>query len=1055
MFESLTVIAVFCFYMGLVFILALWAERRLAAGKSVVNNPIVYALSLSVYCSTWTYYGSVGYAATSGMLFLAVYLGPTMVVVFWWTLLRKLVRLKTNHHITSIADFISARYEKSIPLAALATVIALVGTMPYIALQLKAVFTTFDMITHDTGVASAWIGSHVGPIVLALMVVFTIIFGVRRLDPTERHEGMVMAVAAESLVKLILFLAAGIFVVYFLYDGLGDIFERYQAYARTPLGQGHRSQTASFITWSSYLILAASAVMFLPRQFHIMVVENQNEQHIKKAMWLFPLYMFLINIFVYPIALAGLLGGLPVESADTFVLQLPLQSGNHTLTLLVFLGGFSAATSMILITSMTMATMISNHLLLPLVDWIPALGFLERHLLKSRWLSVTCFILMGYWFERLVGGQAMLVNIGMISFAAILQFAPAIIGGIFWRGGNSRGAMLGMTAGFLVWAYTMLLPALVPAGWFSPEFLARGPEGIAFLRPESLFGVSGMDPVSHSVLWSLLFNVGFYLLGSLSFRPSDEAQRDAENFVGILTRGHDPGRAPRREAYINTAYKRRKIEALMLRYFEPARAAAITERSLKECDLEDRERISLTELAELYNEVEKSLAGVVGTAGAHRALLQAGIFTHQESQELSEVYGDILASMRARPEDLKRRIDFLQEREWLMKQHADELEEKVDELEQQIVRRRTAEEQLRESEERYRTAIEYSNDGVVLIKERTLWYVNRKFAELFGYGLRREIVGKSLAVILHPEDRDRVMDIARSRSEGEPAPSRYDFKGIKKDGTSLYIAVSAANVLYKGESVNLVYMRDVTERRRQEDEIRHLSRRLIAGIEDERKHLAADLHDEFGQSLTALHLGVESLQSSLPTDLVLQQTSCEKLVGVIEGLADNIRKISSNLRPDMLDHLGLIPTLEWYAQELGQRVDGLEVEFEAVGFKRRLDPQVEIVLYRIMQEALNNVVKHSGASKVSIRFTYSHPTAILVVADNGRGMNVSEVPPAGEPAKGIGLIGIRERVASVGGVLDIHSEPGKGTTVRVALPERAPAEPGKAPQLTAGGPKGG
>lgn len=277
--------------------------------------------------------------------------------------------------------------------------------MPYIALQLKAVLTTFDMITQDTGVASAWIGSHVGPIVMALMVVFTIIFGVRRLDPTERHEGIVMAVAAEGLVKLVLFMAAGVFVVYQLFDGFGDIFTRYAALTETPRGAQLKPQSISFITWGSYLILAGSAVLFLPRQFHIAVVENQNEDHIKKAMWMFPLYMLLITIFAYPIALAGLVSGLPLEQADTFVLQLPLSSGHSLLTLLVFLGGFSAATSMVLITSMTMATMISNHLLLPLVDWIPALGFIERHLLKSRWLAVTCFILMGYWFERLVGAR--------------------------------------------------------------------------------------------------------------------------------------------------------------------------------------------------------------------------------------------------------------------------------------------------------------------------------------------------------------------------------------------------------------------------------------------------------------------------------------------------------------------------------------------------------------------------------------------------------------------------------------------------------------------------
>lgn len=310
---------------------------------------------------------------------------------------------------------------------------------------------------------------------------------------------------------------------------------------------------------------------------------------------------------------------------------------------------------------------------------------------------------------------------------------------------------------------------------------------------------------------------------------------------------------------------------------------------------------------------------MVGTAGAHRALASAGVFTPRESQELSEVYGEILAGLRARPEDLKRRINFLQERHELANRHAEELEEKVVELQNQILRRKLAEQQVRESEERYRTAIEYSNDGVVLIKDNTLWYVNHKFAEMFGYRSRREIVGRSLTAIVHPQDRERVVEISATGRDGRPAVARYDFRGLRKDGTSLFIAVSATSVLYKGRTVNLAYLRDVTERRRHEDEIRQLSRRLIQGSEEERKRLAADLHDEFGQSLSALHLGVRSLAGSLPSQLEEQQARCESLTNTIEELAENVRKISSDLRPDMLDHLGLIPTLEWYVRELAQR----------------------------------------------------------------------------------------------------------------------------------------
>jgi Na+/proline symporter len=358
--------------MALLFIIAQYAERQTKIkDRSLASHPAVYALSMAVYCTTWTFYGSVGKAVTSGPLFLTIYLGPTLCVVLWWTVLRKLVRIKSEHRITSIADFISARYDRSQLLAVLATLGALFGTTPYVALQLKSVITTFSIISPAES-GNAWIGGNVGPVVVVLMIVFTIIFGVRRIDPTERHQGMVMAVAVESVVKLVAFLAAGLFVTYFLYDGFGDVLQRLgQSTFRKHLTFSG-SSGSSYLTWTSYLILGMSAILFLPRQFHVAVVENSNEKSILSAMWLFPLYMLLINIFVIPIAMGGLLAGMPVQQADTFVLRLPMESGHAGLTLLVFIGGFSAATGMIMITAMTMATMITNHLLLPLLESSPS-----------------------------------------------------------------------------------------------------------------------------------------------------------------------------------------------------------------------------------------------------------------------------------------------------------------------------------------------------------------------------------------------------------------------------------------------------------------------------------------------------------------------------------------------------------------------------------------------------------------------------------------------------------------------------------------------------------
>jgi PAS domain S-box-containing protein len=1015
--------------------LALWTSNRRAMGRSVVNNPLVYALSLAVYCSSWTFYGSVGLAVHGGILFLAIYIGPTLACIFLPRVIGKIIRLKTSLHITSIADFISARYGKSEPLAALVSLMAIVGITPYVALQLKAVFSSYAVITSYHGGSVDWVSAHVGPLVVGLMILFTIIFGVRRLDPTERHEGMVMAVAAESLVKLLAFLAVGGFVVYGLFDGMSDIFTRMDANQRrrprhsptwVPAGPDHQ--------WISYVVLAANAFLFLPRQFHIGVVEAKNENGLKWAMVLVPVYLLLINLFVQPISLAGILEGFSVDQADTFVLRLPLLHGEQALALLVFIGGFSAATSMIMISSMTMSTMISNHLILPLVDWIPQLGAIERYLLKARWITVAVFIVLGYMFERLVGRQFPLASMGMISFAATLQMAPAILGGLFWPGGHSRGAMLGLISGFAVWVYTMLLPALSGSGLVPQDFIHHGPMGVSWLRPQALFGMGYLDPISHTVFWSMIVNVGFYVTGSLWARTGAEPQGQGEAFVGMM-QGADMYRAPQLKANIPAKEKIEKLRGILLRYFDETQSERMIGRALNATGLTGRTLLSITELAEFFDQVERFLAGVIGAATASRLFAQAQLFTHQEAEKLRQVYAEMLAELRARPQDLKRKIDYYRERETLLHDHAEELSDKVVQLEDEIHKRRTAESQLRESEERYRMAIEDSTDGVAVIQHNSMFFINKKLPEIFGYERRSELVGRSMLTLVHPDEKERVEKLNQKRQEYMPEPFRFDFKGIKKDGTPLYIAVSAAAHDYHGEVLDLVFMRDVTRRRRAEEDVRRLSRRLIEGIEEERRRLAADLHDELGQSLTALHMQMESLKNTVSAGNGDPRGEFDKVISRIEQIADNVRSISTDLRPDMLDHLGLISTIEWYMNDYKQRMPQAELSFDAVGFQgRKLLAQNETALYRILQEGLNNIAKHAKASRIKVQLTYSHPLVILSIRDNGIGFVLEpDEKISDDPKGGIGLLSMKERVAAVGGTLDIRSVPGKGTSIRVSV----------------------
>lgn len=828
MFKPEVVLTFFCLYMFSLFLIALWVERKSLIGKSPANNPLVYSLSLAVYCTAWTYYGSVGKAATSGMLFLAIYLGPTLAIFLSWIILRKMVRLKTTHRITSIADFISVRYNKSQPLAALVTIIALVGSMPYIALQLKAVISTFGILTVPMAgdplaadlTALSWIDRHVGPLVVALMILFTIILGVRRLDPTERHEGMMTALAVECLVKLVAFLAAGIFVTYFIYDGLGDIFFRLSESPFQNLTEFGGEESSPYLTWMSYLILSMSAILFLPRQFHVAVVENSDEKHIRTAMWLFPVYMLLINIFVFPIAVGGLLKGYPVQEADTFVLSLPLRHGAPWLTLLVFIGGVSAAAGMIMISSMTMSIMITNHLMLPFVGWFRRLDFLKHHILRCRWAAVAGFILIGYWFEERIGESYMLVNIGLISFAAVLQFAPATLGGLFWRQGNKTGAILGLSTGFLIWGYTLLLPSFIKSGWMPYRLIEDGPWGIEFLKPEQLFGLQGFDPLSHTVFWTLLFNSGLYVLGSLYFERSPKEQSLAEEFVGVMEAAIPLHRAvSEREAYIDVKSKKKEIEDLLSQYFSRAEAEMILEKGLSAAGIGDENRISIVELVELHSEVEKSLAGSIGSAAAHKALREGILFTPREARELSEIYGEILVDLKVTPTDLKRRIDYYQEKEMLLTRQAAELEEKIKEREREIAKRREAEEALRESEERYRSLVENIDLGIALIDtDHTVLMTNSALCRLFRK-TNCEIEGRECyKVFCNHQTPCPNCPGMKAMTTGQS--EEIDIEGVREDGSRFPLRVRVFPVRKSDGTLSgfIEVLEDITERKLAEEE---------------------------------------------------------------------------------------------------------------------------------------------------------------------------------------------------------------------------------------------
>ncbi len=532
-------------YLALLFVIAAWGDRRAEQGRSVVNSPTIYALSIAVYCTAWTFYGSVGRAATTGLSFLLIYLGPTLAMLCGWLVLRKMVRIARAQRITSIADFISARYGKSSGLGMLVALIAVVAIMPYIALQLKAITLSYAVLTEypqlsppELSLSHFWNDKAFW--VALVLAVFIILFGTRHLDASERHEGMVTAIAFESLVKLFAFMAVGVFTCFVLYPGPEALLS--EAGARLPAMERHFGLDqipGGPLGWFGTLILAALAFITLPRQFQVLVVENVNEQHLRRACWLFPLYLLLINLFVIPIALAGLMGLPGTGEPDSFVLTLPLAAGLEALPLLVFIGGLSAATSMMIVETIALSTMVSNQLVMPML-----LRWRRLHLNESRdlsgWLlgirriAIIAILILGYLYHALIGEAYSLVTIGLVSFAAAAQFAPSLLLGLYWRGASQAGAASGLIAGTMVWAWTLLIPGFALSGWMPTDFIEQGPWGLTWLKPYALFGLEGWDIYTHALFWSLLANLGLLVGVSLFSRQSHLEQTQAALFTNAL-----------------------------------------------------------------------------------------------------------------------------------------------------------------------------------------------------------------------------------------------------------------------------------------------------------------------------------------------------------------------------------------------------------------------------------------------------------------------------------------------------------------------------------------
>jgi len=966
-------------YLCLLFLIAYFAERREKTGRSVVSNPYVYSLSLAVYCTSWTFYGSVGKAATSGLSFLTIYLGPTLIAALWWVILRKIINISKENRITTISDFIGSRYGNSIMLSALIAIVAVVGITPYLGLQIKAIMSTFTILSGETkGSAAA------GWFIALILGIFAIIFGARRLDSSERHEGLVFAIAFESIVKLVAFLLVGSFVTYGLFGGFSDIFARIKESPYEKLLYLGGGTSVSYNEWASLLFLSMMAIMFLPRQFHMAVVENSDVSHVSKAMWLFPFYLFLINVFVIPVAFGGLLLGGSQTEADNFVLSIPLKQKESLLALIVFIGGFSAATGMIIVESVALSTMVMNNLVMPAIfRFRETKGFPAIILNMKRIIILGC-VFLGYFFAVSIGEFYTLVDMGLKSFEAVTIFAPAIIIGLYWKRGNKAGAMAGIIAGFIIWFYTLLMPALLKAGVFAEKGFFVYLLNSEILNPRALFGLKGLDEWSHSLFWGLFFNIMLYVGLSIFTKQKGEEERQALMFV----ESYSPRIMP-----VKTSYSLQQIEDILGQYIGRKEARDIVESFLSRKGIR-RNATSQSDCIVLRDEAERVLSGVLGSAIATIIFEDRLTLTEQERGEISSSIKQMTYTLRLSRQELaeaNRSLAYLKE-----------FSENI---------------------------IESAPVGIVTVDSRLrVKYWNREMEDLTGVR-KSDAVDRSITHLL-PWIMGEIITQNEQKETTLQTPSQQSFN----------INVSK----FKDPSGGFVVIfEDITEKKKMGEQLLQASKlsslgKLTAGISHEIGNPLASI-SSLVQEIRSLRMRSEADVEFTEESLHTINSHIERIAKIVRSLGDFARistkeKTASNIA-EILDR-----TINLARYDKRFMNIQLVPHIEDIPHLRVNPDQMQQVFLNLMLNAID-AMPHGGRLVISIK--RRGDSVEVIFSDTGIGIDETIIDRVFDPffttkplgrGTGLGLSICYGIIREHNGTISVESKKGEGTTFTIRLP---------------------
>jgi Na+/proline symporter/signal transduction histidine kinase/CheY-like chemotaxis protein len=1004
-------------YLLLLFAVASYGDRKSRVQASPLHGrPTIYALSLAIYCTSWTYFGGVGLASQKGLEFLGIYIGPILVFTLGMPILRRIIELAKAEKLTSVADFIAARYGKNSSVAMIVALISLVGAIPYIALQLKAVSASVSAMVNpsDYGIGSGNLYFLDLPLVVTIVLAcFATMFGTRHTDATEHQDGLILAIAMESLVKLLAFLTLGFCVIWLLFSGPGDLWAKMAENNTAMAALEYRTPISRWITLT---LLSAFAIIMLPRQFHVTVVENHSAKELRFAGFLFPLYLIAINFFVIPVAIGGVLlfGG--SGNADLYVLSLPLMGNIPVVSLVTFIGGFSAATAMVIVESVALSIMVSNDIIMPIFLRRKLMGAgMQRddfghRLLHIRRTAIFGVMLLGYAYYRSTDSTTGLASIGLLSFAAIAQMAPALFGGLIWRRANARGAILGLCSGFVIWAYLLFLPSLG-----GPDYSHVSSAVLSFIFPGlKVFAAPGADPLVNATVLSLLVNTVAFILGSLTrnARPLERIQ------AGIFVKRHS------RSQFATRGWKTRlsvgDLKIAIARYLGEERM----QRSFNTYERTAGRRLEDDQPADmaLIHFSEQLLGSAIGSSSARLVLSLI----------------------------LQKTEDASADTAWLLDQ---------------------ASEALQYNQDMLQTALSQMEQGIAVFDSHhrlTIW--NRRFRQLLdlpetvgqvGYPLadivailsdRGDIAAAEQShVVRHFLTLDRPFHLVLAGGERiiEVRSNAMPDKGFVATLTDITQRVAADRAL---KQANETLEQRVAERTAELTRVnRELGEARAAADEaniGKTRFFAAAGHDIL-QPLNAARLYssalVERLGEGENSSVVRNIDSALESVEAILGAVLDISRLDTGAMKPRFGTVALSGLLERIETDFAPiaREKKLKLVVMPTKLKVRSDPNL---LRRLVQNLVSNAIKYTLTGKVLIGVRPRGNSVVIQVMDSGIGIPASKfrtvfkefarLDEGARTASGLGLgLSIVDRIARVlDHPVELRSVPGRGTDFRITIP---------------------